>query len=117
MQEEIMIRMEPTLKRKWIAALRSGEFKQAKHKLFNVCDRGWCCLGVLAVQLGATLDSEGILRMNNTPVTALGAEYLQTEYGGLDEITQSHLSRMNDGSWLDKPSNFNKIADWIEENL
>jgi hypothetical protein len=34
------------IKTKWIAALRSGEYKQAKHELHD--GRGFCCLGVLA---------------------------------------------------------------------
>lgn len=39
--------MKQTVKRKWIALLTSGEFKQAKGKLSNREGTGMCCLGVL----------------------------------------------------------------------
>ena len=37
--------MKPEIKRKWLKALRSGEYKQARNKLNNGI--GMCCLGVL----------------------------------------------------------------------
>jgi hypothetical protein len=37
--------MNPEIKQKWIAALRSGEYKQGKGGLRNT--EGYCCLGVL----------------------------------------------------------------------
>jgi len=39
-------RMNPEIKKKWVTALRSGEYKQAKNALY-VKDEGMCCLGVL----------------------------------------------------------------------
>ena len=42
--------MKADIAKKWIKALRSGKFKQAKHKLKRVDSRGGeshCCLGVL----------------------------------------------------------------------
>jgi hypothetical protein len=37
--------MNPQVKQKWVAALRSGEYKQATHYLNS--PQGFCCLGVL----------------------------------------------------------------------
>ena len=37
--------MPKEIKDKWIAALRSGKYKQGKYRLEN--DGGYCCLGVL----------------------------------------------------------------------
>lgn len=38
--------MKPLVKKKWVEALRSGEFEQTKG---NLCDStGYCCLGVLS---------------------------------------------------------------------
>jgi hypothetical protein len=37
--------MKPAIKKKWIAALRSGEYAQTRWHLRD--DRGYCCLGVL----------------------------------------------------------------------
>lgn len=39
--------MNPEIKAKWVAALRSGQFKQGKHVLHNTDDNSFCCLGVL----------------------------------------------------------------------
>ena len=37
--------MKPTVQ-KWIAALRSGKYKQAKERLYDPETGGFCCLGV-----------------------------------------------------------------------
>lgn len=37
--------MEPELKAKWVAALRSGKYQQTTGQLRN--EKGFCCLGVL----------------------------------------------------------------------
>lgn len=33
--------------KKWVAALRSGEFKQGRHRLHLIQENSHCCLGVL----------------------------------------------------------------------
>lgn len=38
-------KLDPELKAKWLAALRSGEYKQGRYCLST--DNGFCCLGVL----------------------------------------------------------------------
>jgi hypothetical protein len=38
--------MNPSIKQEWLAALRSGQYKQGKHRLQNSAG-GFCCLGVL----------------------------------------------------------------------
>ena len=35
------------IKRKWVAALESGEYKQAEGVLYDPFTKGFCCLGVL----------------------------------------------------------------------
>lgn len=53
------------LQRKWLAALRSGKYKQTNGVLHNYANGGFCCLGVAAhVCLGAEplkLSSSGSL--------------------------------------------------------
>lgn len=39
-------RAQAAHRRKWIAALESGEFKQTKGRLHNARSGGFCCLGV-----------------------------------------------------------------------
>lgn len=51
------LKMRPEVARMWVDALRSGDYKQGKHRLTTVTDDGveHCCLGVLceiAVQEG-----------------------------------------------------------------
>ena len=43
--------MNPTIKAKWLKALRSGDYKQTTGALY--ADGGYCCLGVLCDVLGA----------------------------------------------------------------
>lgn len=40
-------RMDPTVKAKWLAALRSGDYMQAKAALHDPYSKRYCCLGVL----------------------------------------------------------------------
>lgn len=42
-----MIRMPQWMKDKWVAALRSGEYKQGRNILKNDINGTYCCLGVL----------------------------------------------------------------------
>lgn len=39
--------MNPEIKAQWVAALRSGKYKQGKNVLHNVDAGTYCCLGVL----------------------------------------------------------------------
>lgn len=49
----ITIRMPKELLAKWLAALRSGEYKQSRESLYD--GNGYCCLGVLQkIHVGRT---------------------------------------------------------------
>lgn len=39
--------MNKEVKAKWLSALRSGEYKQATHFLYDNQKDGYCCIGVL----------------------------------------------------------------------
>jgi hypothetical protein len=107
--------MKSKLKADWIAALRSGNYKQAKHALTN--GEGFCCLGVLCEV--ETLDKKFQADGEFWSYVFEGEEYEENIEGGFqnevglsnDQIDQ--LVIMNDT--YDK--NFNEIADWIEENV
>ena len=43
----ITIRMPKAKLKKWLAALRSGEYKQGRNMLYNEHNGSFCCLGVL----------------------------------------------------------------------
>lgn len=103
----------------WIAALRSGEYMQSRNGLlFDGSGCGFCCLGVAGSLIGLSAD-------DLTGKTEVGAyETIRKTYGLKstlgnfgdialrDSIGYPNLASINDSSDWD----FNKIADFIEEN-
>lgn len=96
--------MDAQLKRKWIEALRSGEYVQGHTFLLN--DRGaMCCLGVLATIQGCDLE--------DLPYQERRTDTLPRGFNaGLDGGTREHLACMNDDG-----KSFPEIADYIEKHL
>jgi hypothetical protein len=90
--------MNPELKKKWVKALRSGEYKQGRGYLAN---KGkYCCLGVLAVAcLGVSKED------------AFGVAYLWHD-SELPMDVQRALAKLND-----ERVPFEVIAGFIQENL
>lgn len=105
-------------KDKWIAALRSGEYKQGNSRLRYDDELGssFCCLGVLCEVMGkevhrSRLGTEGYLfSWSGGGVRKCTAE-LPSVIIGLD--VQRKLMAQNDDLYW----SFSKIADWIEENI
>jgi hypothetical protein len=118
-------KMNPEVKAKWLAALRSRKYKQGKDTL-HAGDR-FCCLGVLC-----DISDLGIWDLPGTSEELLsdGRDYKVTgnpggatkfsvyKWAGLnmhDSLHRKaicHLSRMNDTG-----KKFYQIARWIERNL
>lgn len=120
--------MKEKIKTRWIEALRSGEYKQARTKLKKIKSGGkesFCCLGVLC-DLYAQ-DNPKKIGWNKRIVdpdnkrNKIDAFSREVNYGGLPNfvrdwsgITWEHDSLiMND----EYQYNFKQIADWIEESL
>jgi hypothetical protein len=124
-----------SLKKKWVEALRSGEYQQGEGHLFK--DDSYCCLGVLCKVAGATFGGEHpVMRENEDgelyPTTADARAYISPEvwaeedefpdsmqaYFGLGQRVHGLLVEMNDGRGMppDKvgQKTFSEIADWIE---
>lgn len=106
--------MNPWVKRKWVRALKSGEYRQGQGELVIRKGEGYCCLGVL----GAEMVPEFI-----RPVSKIDPDLGVDGYTGalpddlavmfdLDQVSQDVLAEMNDSG-----DTFPQIADWIEENL
>jgi hypothetical protein len=102
------------IKKRWVEALRSGNYKQTTGCLRN--GDGFCCLGVLC----DIVDPEGWgngsslgipYRHGNFIPDAKTLQLVGIESGASTEIR--HLTEMNDNSG----NTFSDIADWIEENL
>ena len=128
--------MDAQLKAKWVEALRSGEYEQAREMLHDVANGGYCCLGVLCKVMGAEFgpgsekheDEDGATLLMFDHVPVLDGRVLSNnddeklkdslckELGIPD---QSELISRNDGKkrlGIHKHS-FAEIADYIEKNL
>ena len=107
--------MDKKLKRKWVKALRSGQYDQAAGKL---CVNGtaFCCLGVLCDIQGAYWDEDdaGTWR----PILPSGRVADSSGLppppysAGLTVGQKDALIEMNDDG-----DSFKQIAKWIEKNL
>jgi hypothetical protein len=99
------------IKKRWVEALRSGNYKQTTGALRK--DDGFCCLGVLCDIVdpkGWSFDFRAHRGLNFIPdITVL--KLVGIEAREADEIRI--LTNMNDTGG----NTFSDIADWIEENL
>ncbi len=121
--------MNKDIAKKWVEALRSGEYSQTRGILAD--DRGFCCLGVLCeLYIEETKDNiKDCITATHTkydgndclpPVKVLQWSGLQTALGTFkeSEITKeddphTYLAGLNDVYEY----NFNQIADVIEANV
>jgi hypothetical protein len=121
--------MNKKMKKIWLKALRSGKYKQGRKYLcqtVNGEDR-YCCLGVLANEC---LDAHWVpadaswiapskkphdkyLLMKNYRKVDYVIPYNFVKETGITSCQMERLAMMNDASRY----SFEKIANWIEENL
>jgi hypothetical protein len=108
-------KLDPEFKAQWIAALRSGEYKQGHCKMYNPTDSSYCCLGV-AYQLGTgSIPPEyGYIRVQWPGFPSILLRGDSNEPNADIAVT---LAAMNDGFDHSRIHNFSEIADWIEEHL
>lgn len=105
--------MNPEDKARWVAALRSGEYKQATGQL-RTRDNKHCCLGVCLDVLRPSHWTRNSAQDEWADLDG-DADLLNYETGvdiGLAEGIQEELATMND----DLAMPFTEIADWIEKN-
>lgn len=103
--------MDPEIKAKWIAALRSGTYSQTKCTLRD--PKGFCCLGVLCDLVRPT----GWHESTYQPEWSHLGNYsgLEPEIGdeaALTVASQEWLTHLNDTG-----KSFAEIADYIEKHL
>lgn len=104
--------MDAELKAKWIDALRSGEYKQARATLRDNSG-AYCCLGVLCKVAGIELNTEGRFPASENSYKPI------FELIGSEDASKQCSSR-NDGSvygGVGRRWTFSEIADYIEANL
>lgn len=108
--------MNPSVKRAWVEALRSGGYRQAQGRLYDRYSAGYCCLGVLCDVVDpegwrsdgsyvAEFDGETVLMWD-----VLSDEVLDAL--GMPEDEAKGLMDMNDT----EDRSFDEIADHIESS-
>lgn len=99
---------------KWVAALRSGEYKQTRSLLKD--SNGYCCLGVLCEIVGQefSVDYNGGYRcdghQSSLPPKVRELSGLGTDFGDRPLAPAHSLSAINDNGKA-----FSEIADIIEK--
>ena len=107
--------MKSAIKKAWIKALRSGEYKQGSGSLINEHDdkiTGWCCLGVLCnlPRVPGEWRGDDYWYGRSHDDTQLSSNLRKTV--GVSEAEMNTLIDLNDSG-----KSFKHIAKWIEENL
>ena len=107
--------MDRELREKWITALRSGQYKQARNVLVDgnrfSGSISYCCLGVLLLCDGWNdpARAHGVIDGQE-----LGTSYLRRI--GMYSDHHRDLINMNDGRGT-HPHSFAEIADYVESQL
>lgn len=105
--------MKAELKARWLTALRSGTYVQAREHLHT--PEGFCCLGVLCDVAGAEWKKNvfGNMIPRWPGGVSMGFFALnKPEDFGLTSTIQNALMKKNDLG-----TSFAEIADWIETNV
>lgn len=124
-----MLKQLTPLQQAWVTALRSGKYKQAKHRLQR--EDGYCCLGVLcevAKDFGYTPTETEDSKLSGTDLDdQVGSSFmvgLKSSYGKLcrtDGFSVDFLQNMKSSTSLTQANDsfnatFEELADIIEWN-
>lgn len=121
-QQKSTKKMNPKVKKLWVAALLSGDYKQGTGQLRDE-DNNFCCLGVLCnihAQLHPEFAAKQMYQTEYGHQENLLPSIVQ-EWSGVDDyIIGSHthtLASINDGELGYSRHSFKEIADYIQKNL
>lgn len=114
-ENDMNTKLPQEFKDKWIAALRSGEYKQGKMRLYRSEDNTYCCLGVACAING--IPNELLTAAGTIPAVWDAFDNMPKTIRGhaIDNEIVAQLIKMNDNKT--EPYSFNQIADYIEANL
>jgi hypothetical protein len=106
--------MKKDVAEKWVAALRSGNYKQGTGRLRNN-DKSFCCLGVLCDVLGRKFDEYGVVEETSVllPKSVVEEAKMKNDAGVIEEDPKG-LALWEQNDIANK--SFNEIADFIEQN-
>lgn len=94
--------MNKKLMQKWVKALRSGKYEQARGELYNKTCDSYCCLGVLYKEVRGKNPRKGAILLNG-------------DYCGLASEDGARSEAMCLSILNDVGLGFNAIADIIEK--
>jgi hypothetical protein len=109
-------------KSEWIAALRSGKFKQGRNKLFDECNNSYCCLGVLAKINGLDVSTELLTEEHHESIQlhdwSESFSYKGVNMGNFKTMNIERIrSYLSLGEANDNGVPFLEIADHLEKHL
>ena len=118
--------MKQSIMKKWVAALRSGEYRQTTGSLTVISgaeDRGFCCLGVLTDLCAKNFDLplEELLSLKKDGGICGDVEKwsgMVSAFGDLPKMASAEYSVKHKSlaDLNDAGAGFSRIADVIEEN-
>lgn len=102
--------MNKELKAKWVAALHSGDYEQAKGALRT--ETGFCCLGILC-EVAQFPEWDGMRCGGlNESIPKYICDRINLPYGSFKTPCDDNLMEMND-----EGKSFTEIANYIERNF
>lgn len=102
--------MNKELKTLWLTALRSGEYKQVKERLYDHKNNSYCCLGVLC-------EVAGIPKNGGKEHFISNSSHHQMMTYELEEVFDINLRSVQVLAAMNDTGNktFSEIADYIEQ--
>ena len=120
--------MKPKIKARWLAALRSGDYRQGKYRLREGND--FCCLGVLCDVLSSDAGGEWVRPKEQKSAWPNTDSEMQEAAGGLlhervpeiaglnpNQLGVSFVPHLTLADLNDQGKSFDQIADVIEKHL
>jgi len=111
--------MKASYKKRWLVALRSGEFKQGQGALRKEYrgNYAYCCLGVLCTLTKGKWngDFRPAGKDRNGQRHKADPAYLPLRTRQLTDVSLERCQEL--ASFNDKGDSFKQIADWIEKHL
>lgn len=98
--------MRPEIAKRWVEALRSGKFKQGKHRLANETPdgRNYCCLGVLC----EIAVEDGVIPPSASVPSPLGNDN-SIVYGDVSEVVPPNVV----GEWAFEDYDADGLDTWM----